>query len=110
MGKENISKNVMSGFKGAGLIPLNREEVLKRLPGKKTVEGKENVNTAWVTTFQEYSEECRRKETDGLRKLTKNKFNVPAGRGICEKDIVILEDNPKQKEKETISGRSNCHK
>ncbi|KAG5891329.1 hypothetical protein JTB14_036897 [Gonioctena quinquepunctata] len=38
LGKENISKNLMSGFKGAGLIPLNREEVLKRVPGKKVVE------------------------------------------------------------------------
>ncbi|KAG5870016.1 hypothetical protein JTB14_008993 [Gonioctena quinquepunctata] len=44
-------------------------------------------------------EECRRKETDGLRKQTKNKLNVPAGRGIYEKDIVILEDNPKQEKK-----------
>ncbi|KAG5884801.1 hypothetical protein JTB14_010864 [Gonioctena quinquepunctata] len=90
----------MSGFKGAGLIPLNREEVLKRLPGKKAVEeGKENDNTAWLTTFQEYLEEYRRKESDGLGKQTKNKSNVPAGRGICEKNIVILEDNPKQEKK-----------
>lgn len=100
MGKENISKNVKSGFRGAGLIPLNREEVLKRLPGKKAVEeDKENDNTAWVSTFQEYLEECRRKETDGLRKQTKKKLNVPAGRGISEEDIVILKDNPKQEKK-----------
>ncbi|KAG5887455.1 hypothetical protein JTB14_017311 [Gonioctena quinquepunctata] len=90
----------MSGFKGAGLIPLNREDVLKRLSGKKAVkEGKENDNTAWVTTFQEYLEECIRKETDGSRKQTKKKLNVPTGRGICETDIVILEDNPKQEKK-----------
>ncbi|KAG5883884.1 hypothetical protein JTB14_007772 [Gonioctena quinquepunctata] len=43
-------------------------------------EGKENDNTAWVTTFEEYLEECRGKETD--------------------EDIVILEDNPKQQKKE----------
>ncbi|KAG5898479.1 hypothetical protein JTB14_015483 [Gonioctena quinquepunctata] len=99
-GKGKYFKKRLSGFKGAGLILLNREEVLERLPDKKAVEeGKENDNTAWVTTFQEYVEECRRKETNGLGKQTKKKLNVPAGRGICEKDIVILEDNPKQEKK-----------
>ncbi|KAG5896503.1 hypothetical protein JTB14_020477 [Gonioctena quinquepunctata] len=33
------------------------------------------------------------------RKQTNKKLNVPAGRGICENDIVILEDNPKQEKK-----------
>ncbi|KAG5869244.1 hypothetical protein JTB14_009895 [Gonioctena quinquepunctata] len=47
IGKENIAEKVMS--KGAGLIILNREEVLKRLPGEEAVEeGKINDNTAWV--------------------------------------------------------------
>lgn len=33
MEDKNISKNIVSGFKWA-LIPLNREEVFKRLPHK----------------------------------------------------------------------------
>uniref|UniRef100_A0A6P7GGA8 Uncharacterized protein LOC114342172 isoform X2 n=1 Tax=Diabrotica virgifera virgifera TaxID=50390 RepID=A0A6P7GGA8_DIAVI len=48
---------------------------------------------------RQYLEECRRKETDGLRKQKKKKLNVPAGRGICEEDIVILEDKPKPEKK-----------
>lgn len=30
--EENISKNLKSGFKGAGIVPLDRNEILKRLP------------------------------------------------------------------------------
>lgn len=76
MGSDKISTNVISGFKGAGLIPLNREEVLKRLPRKNEVSDqgdKEDDNSMiWVTTFEEYLEESRRKETKGIRKQKKS--------------------------------------
>lgn len=86
MGSDKILTNVISGFKGAGLIPLNREEVLKRLPRKNEVADqgdKEDDNSMiWVSTFEEYLEESRRKKTEGIRGNRQKKLNVPAGRGI----------------------------
>lgn len=85
MGEENIKKNLKSGFKGAGIVPLDRQQVLKRLPGGKAQNNCENdadSSTKWVDSFKSYLDESRRKETEPLRKIKKRKLNVPAGRGI----------------------------
>lgn len=97
MGDTNISKNVISGFKGAGLIPLNREEVIKRLPLKRDVTdtGEADNSFAWVASFEEYLDESRKKETEGVRKQPKKKLNVPAGRGIRKEDVLAFVDKSK---------------
>ncbi|KAB0805326.1 hypothetical protein PPYR_02296 [Photinus pyralis] len=81
---ENISKNIVSGFRGAGIYPPDRQQVLKRIQSRNA----EEVNgAAWVATFVEYLEESRRKETDPLKRPKKNKLNVPPGRGVTEDDV-----------------------
>lgn len=81
MGSDKISTNLISGFKGAGLIPLNREEVLKNEVSDQG--DKEHDNSMiWVSTFEEYLEERRRKETEGIRKQTKKKLNVPVCKNL----------------------------
>lgn len=104
MGEENISKNVISGFKGAGLIPLNRDEVLKRLPRKRDLTDTEEANnsTAWVASFEEYLEESRKKETEGVRKQPKKKLNVPAGRGVRKEDILEFGEKSKKNQSKTV--------
>lgn len=90
MGDGNISKNVTSDFKGSALIPLDREQVLQRLPQRTQASESQAANQdnsmIWVATFQEYLEGSRKQETVGLRKA-KKKLNVPAGKGICEENV-----------------------
>lgn len=59
MGNDNTSKNVISGFKGAGLNPLDREQVLKRLPTTDVFSDEmkdANSSVVWLSTFQEFLE------------------------------------------------------
>jgi hypothetical protein len=101
MGDENIAKNVISGFKGAGLIPLNRDEVLKRLPRKCDLTDIEEADNsiAWVASFEEYLEESRKKETEGVRKQPKKKLNVPAGRGVGKEDVLAFVEKTKNNQR-----------
>ena len=100
MGTEAISKDIKSGFRASGIVPIDRDQVLKRLPQKK----KHNLMTKkpllnnsgveWALTFENFLEESHRKETEPLKKL-----NVPPGRGIesisdntCDRTEVLVKD------------------
>lgn len=64
MGEDNIRKNIKSGFQGAGIVPLDREQVLKRLPSKTNQTNNESSDCSsnWVSTFENYLEERRQKQ------------------------------------------------
>ncbi|XP_072375486.1 uncharacterized protein [Diabrotica undecimpunctata] len=48
IGVENISKNIMSGFRGAGIFPLDRNQVIKRLPSAMKILQSDNDSlTVW---------------------------------------------------------------
>lgn len=102
-----MSKNLKSGFKGAGVVPLDRNEILKRLPdGAATANstsscsqtGSEELNSSnnWTDSIKAFFEESRKKATEPLTQRTKKKLNVPAGRGIegIEETILINGDDP----------------
>lgn len=66
LGEENISTNLKSGFKGAGIVPLNRNEILKRLPdGDTTAKSNEelNLSNSWTDSIKAFFEESRKKDT-----------------------------------------------
>jgi hypothetical protein len=46
---ENSKTNAISGFTACGIIPLDRNQILKRLPDSKIKDNKE----VWSTTFEE---------------------------------------------------------
>lgn len=108
LGEENISKNLKSGFKGAGIVPLDRNEILKRLPdGAATANstsscsktGSEELNSSnnWTDSIKAFFEESRKKVTEPLTtQRQKKKLNDPAGRGIAgiEETILINGDDP----------------
>ena len=49
LGEEKVKKNLIRGFKAAGIVPLDRQQVLKRLPGgnNEDCEDVDSSNT-WV--------------------------------------------------------------
>jgi hypothetical protein len=58
---ENSKTNAISGFTACGIIPLDRNQILKRLPDSKIKDNKE----VWSTTFEETLRVAR--ETQPIR-------------------------------------------
>ena len=78
IGQEATVNNVKSGFKAAGVVPLNRDQVLKRLAKKKDPQSKDSAsndsNHSFIlNSFEAYIEEARKSETTPLRKQKKKK-------------------------------------
>lgn len=77
-------KNLTAGFEAAGVVPLNREVVLKHIP--KEVEGIVDECTGPMNlTFETFLRELHDKETLVTRKK-KSKINVRAGRSVTNLD------------------------
>ncbi|XP_012563137.1 uncharacterized protein LOC105847861 [Hydra vulgaris] len=97
LGEENISKNLKSGFKAAGIVPLDQNEILKRLPDGDATAVSEELNSSnnWTDSIKAFFEESRKRETEPLKQRKKRKLNVPAGKGIegIEDTILINDDD-----------------
>ena len=73
-------QNLKAGFRKCGIVPLDREVVLSRLPGYADTQAQE-VGNALVDFLRENREgarpvQCRRK-----------RVNVPAGQGVSAEDL-----------------------
>lgn len=105
LGEENISNNLKSGFKAAGIVPLDRKEILKRLPDvdataksnsicPQTASEELNSSNNWTDSIKAFFENSRRRETEPLKHRKKRKLNVPAGKGI--EDTILINDDDSQ--------------
>ena len=87
------TENMIAGFKACGLVPLNREEVLKKLP-QKPPSADESI-TAIDSTIIEHLESLRgSKDVPGPSKRRRKKLNVVPGRsgGGTETETDVNED------------------
>lgn len=76
-------QNLISGFKKAGIFPINKEEPLARLPKQDRVLNVDLVGNCFMQKLtQSRIEICPEKGTTRKRKL-----NVPPGKSICAKDL-----------------------
>lgn len=116
---ENISKNLKSGFKAAGIVPIDRNEILKRLPDgdataksnsscPQTVSQELNSSNNWTDSIKAFFEESRKRETEPLKQQKKRKLNVPAGKGIegIEDTILINDDDPQPNASKTPDAKT----
>lgn len=89
----DCEKNIKAGFKATGLVPLDRQQVLKRLP-RTTVLSQSNDenNITWVSSLETLLQEKRSNETQPM-KQKKKKLNIPAGRSIVQ---TMLNDDVEQ--------------
>ena len=76
-------ENLIAGFKACGLVPLNRHEVLKRLP--KTPIAINDSNNAINNVIIEHLQALiGSKDTAGPSRRPRRKLNVVAGRSVGE--------------------------
>lgn len=75
--EETSSQNIASGFKACGLIPLDREQVLKRLPKEHDTDNDKDI---WSRSFEEQLSNARKHEPLRTRK---KKNNVPPGLNLA---------------------------
>lgn len=106
--ESTTQKNIQAGFRGSGVCPLDRNQVLKRLPLNTTIlttsNGEETANKGeWTASFQEFLTELRCKETQPLR-VRKKRLNLPPGKGIV--GGMLETDSPKNPTTQRNSKRS----
>jgi len=87
---DKLSENIKAGFKATGLIPMNREEVLKRVPRKST---NDNSPETWSRALINRLEETRKKDTasdtasDTAKKRGK-RLDVQPGKSISSEEAI----------------------
>lgn len=76
----NVEKNIKAGFLASGLIPVDRQRVLKRLPPDAS-EQNPTADTSWTSTFVTFLDKARNTNTPS-RKNRGKKLNIVPGKGI----------------------------
>lgn len=104
-------KNVVSGFKKCGIIPLNRDQVLGMLPSSKGSQ-KSVVNEAAAdaldSSFKEYMESIRQSDKPIARKK-RTKVTVLPGKSVAVADF-LTEDSTGTDKNECTTGPSSSSK
>lgn len=80
---ETLSQNIKSGFRGTGIIPLDKTQVLKRLPQERNRE--DDDPNAWTESVVELLKESRNacKPT----RAKKKKIQVEPGKSVSTEDF-----------------------
>lgn len=96
---QSITDNVQSGFKSAGVIPLNQHMVLEKLVGASS----ELEETEQVSLIESFTEIMNEKTTLNEAPPSKRmkKYNVPPGKSVS------LDDFCKEISQETLSDKEN---
>lgn len=81
---ETLSENIKGGFRGTGIIPLDRNQVLKRLPKEGNVEDGGDPN-AWTAAVVDLLSESRNSCKPTLTK--KKKVTVEPGKSLSRNDF-----------------------
>lgn len=66
-----------------GITPVDREQILKRLPDGRKEKERENPDVSgnnWAATLQTYLQQSRAQDTGSQRE--EKKLSVPAGKGV----------------------------
>ncbi|XP_068082137.1 uncharacterized protein [Anabrus simplex] len=88
----HLTSNIVAGFAACGIVPLNREAVLKKLP--KSPRENEGLERRWSDTLVDHLKELRKETTGSTEKRPRQKrLNVAAGKGIVVRDLVESGDD-----------------
>lgn len=91
----NIKENLKSGFRKAGIYPIDKDEVLKRLPTTNASVNLELVGESFIHHLQQ-----KRKEVVKPRLTKRQKLEVPSGKSITAIDIIQYEEGKKKQKEE----------
>ncbi|KAB0804870.1 hypothetical protein PPYR_01840 [Photinus pyralis] len=86
---ENIENNIKSGFRGCGIIPLDPNVVLSKIPDVDASQEQDQRQNEkhWTTTLQEFLKESRLAATQDLRPKRGKKLKIAPGKSIGRKDL-----------------------
>lgn len=101
----NTSSNIISGFRKSGICPVNKDEILKRLPSKNAAVDLQLVGDSFLSHLEQ-----KRSEVVKPRSTRKKKLNVPAGQSITEEDLIPREEKTKDKKKPRENGQKKQKK
>nr|XP_039254787.1 jerky protein homolog-like [Styela clava]XP_039269740.1 jerky protein homolog-like [Styela clava] len=85
------ANNLVAGFKKAGLVPLNKEEVLSRLPRTTSHDDSDVISEKFLEKISDLRSSVA-KETK-----TRKKVQVEPGKSACEEDVARLEKTVSKK-------------
>jgi len=84
--KENGAENLKSGFRKTGIVPLDRTQVLNRLPNNTTTYSPHRANHNVSQSFVEFLNNIRSNDTPTIRRV-RRKLVVPAGKSVTSDEI-----------------------
>nr|CAH7727746.1 unnamed protein product [Callosobruchus chinensis] len=87
----HVRENIKAGFKKAGIHPISKDEVLKRLPSSSASVNLELVGETFIQHLKE-----KRQEVVKPRIRKRQKLEVPAGKSITSTDVAQYQDNKKK--------------
>lgn len=92
----NIAENLRAGFKKCGIVPLNPEPLLARLPGGQPIppDVQQDIQVSFLETLEKRRAEC----TNPI-KTRRKKINIPAGKSVCDA-VTAEESDPQESESE----------
>lgn len=100
-GSLSNEQNIKSGFEATGLLPLNRQKVLSKLP--KTNSQKLQEETGIVESLREVFERSRFKAPTSVGR--KKKLSVEAGKSISQEDLQVSLTAPSKNKKPKKNSR-----
>ncbi|KAI5725023.1 hypothetical protein M8J77_010083 [Diaphorina citri] len=86
----NSASNVKAGFKKAGIVPVDPNQVLNRLPNNVTTTDQDNLETTlnMNNSFEELLKQMRYNDNNSsTRKRANNKCKVQAGKSVSPEDL-----------------------
>lgn len=101
----NIEKNLKSGFRKTGIFPLNKQQVLSRLPKASLDNNLGDMADLIGESFLEELNKRRQDETKPREKKRRKKLNVPAGRSIGTSDVLNAENNKTEEDLTTCTNK-----
>lgn len=81
----NMSSNIVSGFRKAGVYPVNKQEILNRLPTQDRAVNLDLIGETFLSHLEQ-----KRNEIVTPRSIRRKKLNVPPGQSVTEHDLLQL--------------------
>lgn len=99
--KNNSQKNMRAGFEAAGIHPINRYSVLKRIPGGNDAEQKPSTNSSFSEQLLTILKEERFGQKDERQIPKKHRLvDVQPGASVSEHDLIAIQKKKKVDRKE----------
>lgn len=96
-------QNSIAGFKACGIVPLNPDAVLKKIPRKTNEEANEESRTAWTNTIVEHLDRLKVGTSQAAKRGKKN--NIVAGKSVASVDLLstLIEESPPSTPPQSLS-------